>query len=109
VRLRPAEIGEHAIAEVFGNVTFEPLDDGGSTAVVSGHHAAQVLGIEPCGELGRAHEIADQHGQLPAFGLKGSRRDSRRLRGCRRPSLVERCDGVEELAAVPDRCDADRG
>jgi hypothetical protein len=67
------------------------------------------LWIEAPGEFGRAHEIAEHHGQLTALGL-GQRGY---LAQCRRPWDIgqdgtERGDGAEQSAAVADRCHAER-
>jgi hypothetical protein len=83
-------------------MTFEPLDHGGSAALVSGHDAAQVLGIEPRGELGRADQVAEQHSQLTAFGLAWTYRHCGRLSGCRDSAALKYSDRVEELAPMSD-------
>jgi hypothetical protein len=51
------------------NKAIEPGDNLGDSAVIGGDDLAQILGIEPRRELGRADEIAEQHRQLPAFGI----------------------------------------
>jgi hypothetical protein len=102
MRLRPAEVGEHAVTQILGDVTFEPLDHGCGAVLVGAHDAAQVLGVDSPGEFGRAHEITEQHRQLATFGLERPRDYRDRLRGCRGLSLVERGDGVEELSPVSD-------
>jgi hypothetical protein len=48
-----AEVGEHAVAQVLGNVALEPGNHCGDARLVCVHHLAQVLGIEAGGELGR--------------------------------------------------------
>jgi hypothetical protein len=108
VRLRPAEVGEHAVAQEPGQVSLEPTDHVGAGRLISPRDVAQVLRVEPRGEVGGADQVAEQHGQLATFGLERSRRHGDRLRGCQSPSLVERGDGVEQPAAVTDRCDAKR-
>ena len=65
VRLRPAEIGEHAVAHVLGDVAAPALDHLGAAALIGADHRAHVLGIEPRRQRGRAHQIAEQHRQLP--------------------------------------------
>jgi hypothetical protein len=102
VRLRPAEIGEHAIAQILGDVTFEPLGHGGGAALVRAYDAAQVLGVEPRRQLGRTDQVTEQHGQLPSLGLNRPRRHGDHLRGSRGPSMVERGDGIEKLSPVSD-------
>jgi len=43
-----SEIGQHAVAHVFGHETIEPCDDLGST-MVGANDVAQILGVETCG------------------------------------------------------------
>ena len=73
MRLRIAEIDQHPVAHVFGDKAVEPGDHLGDGAVIGGDDLAQILGIEPRGERGRADQIAEHHRQLPAFGI-GRRR-----------------------------------
>ena len=70
VRLRPAEIGEHAIAHVFGDVPAPALDHLGAALLIGADDATHVLGIEPRGQLGRADQIDEHHGQLPPLGFR---------------------------------------
>jgi hypothetical protein len=60
-RLRPAEVGEHAVAEQLGHVAALRLDGAGGGAVIGVDDRAQVLGVEPGGEGGGACEVAEQH------------------------------------------------
>ena len=64
--------------------------------VVGAHHLAQVLGIEPRRQLGRADQVAEQHGQLPPLGLERSRR-SDRLRSSRRRTTWSRAIASSSL------------
>ena len=80
VRLRVAEIDQHAVAHVLGDKAVEAADRLGDAAVIGADHLAQVLGIEPRRERRRADEVAEHHRQLPALGrgsrtAVGSRRD----------------------------------
>ena len=68
VRLRIAEIGEHAVAHVFGDEAAVARDQRRAAFVIGGDDLAHVLGIEPRGERRRADEIAEHHGQLAALG-----------------------------------------
>jgi hypothetical protein len=103
--LRVAEIHQDAVAHIPGDKAAGPGDYFGDSAVIGGDHLAQILGIEPRRECGRADQVAEHHRQLPAFGL-GLRRC---IGGCRGRGYVrtERRDGVEQPAAVPDRPDAE--
>jgi hypothetical protein len=105
VGLRPAEVGEHAIAQELGDVPFEPADDLRAGRLICPHDVAQVLGVEPGGELGRADQVAEQHGQLAAFGLDRPHRRPARLHGSRHRAIVKCGDRVEQPAPVPDRGD----
>jgi hypothetical protein len=107
VRARPAEISKRAVAEILGGMAIEALDHGSDSAVVHRHDRAQILGIEARGQLGRADQITEQHGQLPAFRLDRSLRRSRRC-GDRRPAFVEPRDRIEQATAMADRGDAER-
>jgi hypothetical protein len=66
---RVAEINQHSVAHILGDKPIEASDDVGDGAVVGGDNLAQILGIEPRRQLGRPDQIAEHHGQLPAFGL----------------------------------------
>ena len=87
VRLRPAEVGQHAVAEELGDVAALLPHRLGHGAVVGGHDLAQVLRVEPGGERGRAREVAEQHREVPplravAFcAVAGSGIAGRRRRG----------------------------
>ena len=67
VRDRPAEVGEHAIAQVLGDMAFEAADHLRARCLISAHDFTQVLGVEPRRQRGRADQIAEQHRQLAAF------------------------------------------
>ena len=119
MRLRPAEIGEHAVAHELGDVTLEARDLAGDRALIGVDQRAHVLGVELARERGRADQVAEQHRQLPALGIPGRRRrgPSRIGRvgclGCRDwPRLAglraELIDRLEQLAPVADRGDPDR-
>ena len=57
VRLRVAEIDQHAVAHVLGDEAAEAGDRLGDAAVIGADDLAQVLGVEPGGERRRADEI----------------------------------------------------
>ena len=69
MRPRVAEINQNTVAHVFRDKAVEARDDLGDGAVIGGDDLAQILGIEPRRERGRADEIAEHHRQLPAFGV----------------------------------------
>src|SRR4051812_41023844 len=68
MRLWPAEVDQHAIANIAGNEAIERLDGGGDTRLIGADDLAQILGIKPGGERGGADEIAEHHAERAAFG-----------------------------------------
>src|SRR5215472_16363129 len=68
MRMRVAQIDQYAVAHILGDKPVEGSDDIGNRAVKGGDDLAQILGIEPRRELGRAHEVAEHHRELTAFG-----------------------------------------
>ena len=100
VRLRPAEVGEHAVAQVFCNVAVEAADHLRARRLVRAHDFTQVLGVEPRRQRGRPNEIAEQHRQLAALRC-ARRRLGFSLRAAVRPS--ELGDRAQELLAVAER------
>ena len=81
VRLRPAEIGEHAIADVFGDVPAPTVDRLGAGRLIGADDLAHVLRVEPGRQLGRTHQIDEHHRQLPPLGF-GSRSGWRWRKRC---------------------------
>jgi hypothetical protein len=71
---RIAEVHEQTIAEVLGDVAVELADHGVTDPLIGPDHVAQLLGIEPRGQLSRADEVAEHHRELAAFGLRGRSR-----------------------------------
>src|SRR5271165_4132471 len=69
MRSRVSEINQHAVAHVFRDETVEPGDDLGDSAMIRADDLAQILGIEPRRKRRRADQVAEHHGQLPAFGF----------------------------------------
>jgi hypothetical protein len=69
VRLRPTEIGQHAVTHVLGNVAI-PAPHHFSTAVLIGaNDFAHVLRVELGGQRSRTDQIDEHHRELPAFCL----------------------------------------
>ena len=81
MRLRVAEIDQDAVAHVLGDKAVELGDDLGDGAVIRGDDLAQILGIEPRRERGRADQIAEHHRQLPPFRDVGESMASLRSAG----------------------------
>ncbi len=101
MRLRIAEIGEDAVAHVFGDKPAEPGQNRGDGLMVGGDDGAQIFRVEPRRQLGRAGQVAEQDGKLTPLSLGGNRRRGR-SRG-RRRLLPERGDRIEEPPAVADQ------
>ena len=66
-----AKIDQQPIAEILGDMALVVLDDLGSGLLVGAHHRAQVFRVELAGELRGAHQVAEQHRELPPFRLRG--------------------------------------
>src|SRR6516162_5670854 len=103
MRSRVAEIGEHAIAHIPGDEPIELVDDIGDDAKVFVDNLAQILGVEPHGERGRANEITEHHCERPALGSWCSRS----LLRCRINVAAQRGDRFEKLAAVASKHDTE--
>ena len=82
--LRIAEIGEHAVAHVFGDEAAVALRSTSAQHVVIGRDdLSHVLGVEPRRQRGRADEVAEHHRELAALGRVGGCRTGRRCRWSR--------------------------
>ncbi len=75
MRLRIAEIGQHAVAHVFSDEAALARNQSRAALVIGRDDAPHILGIEPRGKLGRADEVAEHHRELAA--LCGIRRRAR--------------------------------
>src|ERR1700674_2749936 len=65
--LRIAEERHHAIAQIFRDVPVETRNRLRRRAQVSRYRLPPFLGIELRRDSGRAHEVAEQHGEMPPF------------------------------------------
>ena len=105
MRLRIAEIDQNPVAHVFGDKAVEAGDRVGDAAVVGADHLAQILGIKPRRQRGRADQIAEHHRDLAPLGIGGLWRQGdgrpigRPLHPCRRQLR----DGAQKLLAVAER------
>ena len=70
MRLGIAKIDQQTIAEILRDMPLKALDDLGTGGLLGTHHLPQIFGIELAGERGRIHQVTEQHGELPAFGLR---------------------------------------
>ena len=83
----------HAVAQILRDMAAEALDRLGRRAMVTRNDFAPFLGIELRGKGGRAHEVAEQDRQMPAFAFnngisgfvlgRGTRRRTSRRSGTR--------------------------
>ena len=74
VRLRPAEIGQHAVAHELGDVALEAQGLAGHGVLVDANGRAHLLRIERRRQRGRADKIDKHHGQLPPFSCRSPSR-----------------------------------
>jgi hypothetical protein len=76
VGLRPAEVGEEPVPQVLRHVAAEACHRGARLPVVGLHQVAPLLGIHLAGQLGRAHQVGEEDGQVSALGslARGSSR-----------------------------------
>jgi len=108
MRLRIAEIDQHAVTHVPRDEAIELGDNSGDGAVISADHIAQIFGVDARRELGRADQVAEHDSQLSPLGLCSDSRAWGRRRRCLRGvlTIAERSNGVEQAAAMADRRNA---
>ena len=68
VRLRIAEVNQHAVAEELRDVARVGCHCCRHRVVIAADELSQVLGVEPARQCCGADQVAEHHGQLPAFG-----------------------------------------
>lgn len=96
---RPAEVSQNAVSQEFRDVAFQSRNFPCHRVLVGAHDIAQLFGIDPSAEIGRADEVDEHERQLAALSRWG--RPNRR-RSCRRDA-----DGIENLPPVTNGPDAD--
>jgi hypothetical protein len=74
MRLRPAEIGQHAVAHELCDMALEAQGLAGHGILVDANGRAHLLGIERRRQRCRAHKIDEHHGQLPPLSCSRPRR-----------------------------------
>jgi hypothetical protein len=74
VRLGVAEVDEQAVAEVLGDMALIAGDHLGARLLIGPYHLAPVFRVEPARQRRGIDEVAEQHGELAAFGVWGARR-----------------------------------
>src|SRR5262249_26165728 len=72
--------------EILRDVAGELADHRRRRLLVGTHDVAQLLGIEALRQLGRSHQVAEHHRQLPALGV--GRVDGIGRHAERRPALI---------------------
>ena len=70
MRLRIAEINQHAVAHILGDKAAKAADGVGDAPVVGADDLAQILGIEAGRERRRADQIAEHDGQLAPLSFR---------------------------------------
>jgi hypothetical protein len=95
---RVAKIDQRAVAHVIRDKAIEPGDDYGDGAMIRGDDLAQILGIEPRRERGRADQIAEHNRELPPFGSW----HSRNLLRCSIDIAAQRGDRSKQLPMISD-------
>ena len=106
VRLRIAEVDEHAVAHVLRHEPAEAAHGLGDALLIGRNDLAQVLGVHARGECRRADEVREHHRDLAALGgvlrlrLGGA---ASGVRGAAPGSSLDRC---EHFPPMPEQ-DAD--
>jgi len=104
---RIAEIDQHPVAHEFSDKAVIARDDAGNGVLIGADLFTQFLGVEPHRQGRRTDEITEHHRQLPPLGSSaniGGCDGCKGRFGCRL-CVLERCNGIEQPAAVPDRRD----
>ena len=68
-----AKVDQQAVPEILRNVAPIVVDDRGTETLILLHRGPPFFGIQVLSEVGRAHEVTEHHGQLPAFAASQSR------------------------------------
>ena len=71
VRLRIAKVDQQTIAQVLRHVAVKGLHRRHRGLLIGPHHGAVVFWIKLLGEFCRVDQVAEQHRQLAAFGVRG--------------------------------------
>jgi hypothetical protein len=72
VRLGVAEVDQQAVTEVLGDMPLIAGDYLTTGVLIGPHHLAPVFRVELAGEGGRIHQVAKQHRELAAFGIRNT-------------------------------------
>jgi hypothetical protein len=71
MRLWVAKVDQQTISEVLRNMPLVALNYRGRSLLIGPHDSPKVFRVKLPREHRRAHQVAEQHGQLPPFGLVG--------------------------------------
>ena len=77
VRQGVAEIDEQAVAEILGDMPLKAGDHLGAGVLIGAHDLPELFGVKLRRERGRADQVTEEHGELPALGLGGGACDRR--------------------------------
>jgi hypothetical protein len=73
VRHGVAEVDQQTIAEILRDIPVIAGDDSGAGVLIGPHYLTQVFRVELARKHGRVHQVAEQHRELAAFGVRGLR------------------------------------
>jgi hypothetical protein len=72
MRLGIAKVDEQPVAEILGDMPLKAADHLGAGLLIGPHHLSPLLGVELASEASRVHQVAEQHGELAAFGIRSA-------------------------------------
>ncbi len=96
------EISQYPVAPELGEEAVISSRNAGAGGVIGIDHGAHVLRIEADRQGGRAHQIADHHGEVTAFGLVTQSRFGRCFSRCT-SDPIELRDRAQNPAAMPEQ------
>src|ERR1051326_6590437 len=73
MRLRIAKVDQQAIAQILGNIPVKTLEHLDTGRLIGQHDLTEVFRVELTGEAGGVGQIAEQHRELTALGLRRPR------------------------------------
>ena len=97
MRLRIAEINQHAVAHVFGDEAAEAAHGLGDAFLIGRNDLAQVLRVHAGGQCRRADQVREHHRDLASLCL------SRCIRGRANSRRTEISDSFEKFLARSER------
>ena len=73
VRLRVTKVHQQAITQILGDMPLKTLHHLDPGRLIGQHHLAQVFRVELTGKAGGVGQVTEQHRELVALGLGGTR------------------------------------